>query len=379
MHSQTHLRRLVESFDPTPSIDAAATPPASWYIDPELARLERSVFAGSWQYAGPAHLLQGPGDFVSGNTADEPWVVVRQNDGSLRAFFNVCRHHATCIVEGAGHTERLVCPYHGWSYGLDGALERAPKLGRVASFSRERFSLVPMEVAQWGPMLFVRARSGGRELSEEIAEVDGRISLGSLRFVKRHSYDLECNWKVFVDNYLDGGYHVAHLHRGLAGQLDLGSYETRVFARLSLQLCGESGAFEPVDDEGVEVPGRLEGGAVYAFVYPNFMLNRYGPILDVNHVSPLGPERCRTVFDYYFDEAVADDDEFVERSLVASDKVQQEDIDICEAVQRGLRSSAYDTGCYATTIELAAYDFHKTLFADLATALRSSSDEEASP
>jgi choline monooxygenase len=280
-------------------------------------------------------------------------VLVRGTDGELRAFFNVCRHHASCVASGAGNVERLVCPYHGWTYDLDGKLRKAPRLGAVDDFDRDAFGLVPMEAGVWGPLAFVRLGAGGETLADAMRPLDGRLAASGLRFVTRRSYDIECNWKVFVDNYLDGGYHVSHLHAGLASQLDLESYHTEIDGRVSLQLCAAGGG------------ERVGTGAVYAFVYPNFMINRYGPIMDTNWVVPLGPERTRTIFDYYVEEPAASDPEFIERSLVASDRVQQEDVAISESVQRGLRSSAYDVGRYAPTVEQAAHHFHCLLAAEL--------------
>jgi len=363
----------LERFDPSVAIARASTPPASWYLDPSFLELELgTVFRRTWQGVGPVGRLANPGDYGAGEIGGEPFVVVRGADHRLRAFFNVCRHHASCLVEGEGNVERLVCPYHGWTYDLDGRLRKAPRLGGVEDFDRDAFGLVPMEAGVWGPLAFVRLAAGGEALADALRPLDGRLAVAGLRFVARRTYDIGCNWKVFVDNYLDGGYHVGHLHGGLASQLDLASYRTEIEGRVSLQLCA-AGEARPADADAA-APGsaatdfgaRIGAGAVYAFVYPNLMLNRYGPILDTNWVVPLGPERTRTVFDYYFEEPAASDPAFVERSLTASDRVQQEDVSICESVQRGLRSSAYDVGRYAPTVEQAAHHFHRLLAADLA-------------
>ena len=356
-------REEIERFDPTLPIERALTPPASWYTDARIFELERrAVFFRSWQPVARLDELRGAGDYVSGELAGEPWLVVRDG-AALRAFFNVCRHHASHVVEGRGNVERLVCPYHGWCYDLDGRLRKAPRIGGVDGFERERFGLVPMEVDTWGPLVFVRLRPGaGPPLGEWLAPLGGRIDTARLGFVRRVSYELACNWKVFVDNYLDGGYHVEQLHRGLAGQLDLGSYRTELAERVSLQICRAAGAAAE-GSAGVDFGERIGAGAVYAFVYPNFMINRYGPIMDTNWVLPLGHERTLTVFDYFFEDG--SDAAFIERSLAASDRVQQEDVGICESVQRGLRSSAFDRGPYAPRVEQGAHHFHRLLARDL--------------
>jgi choline monooxygenase len=352
----------MDRFDPKIPIEKASTPPSSWYTDPiSLTRERSTVFRRSWQAVGRLESVAAPGDFLSGEMAGEPYVVVRGSEGELRAFYNVCRHHATCVAQGSGNTEQLVCPYHGWTYGLDGRLLKAPRMGGIEAFERDENGLVPMQVATWGPWIFIRQEAGGPELDQLLKPLDGRLAMDRLRFEKSVSYEIECNWKVFVDNYLDGGYHVSHMHRGLASQLDLDAYRTEITDHVSLQTCD---AGEPAESStGIDFNERLQGGAIYAFVYPNYMINRYGPIMDTNWVLPLGPHRTLTVFDYFFDQDV--DADFIQSSLAASNQVQLEDIAICESVQRGLASSAYDVGRYAPRVEGAEHHFHSLLAGEL--------------
>ena len=355
------MRLPLEPFDPALPIERSLTPPSSWYTSPHVLELEReAVFFPSFQPVGRADELREPGDYISGHLVGQPWLALRDGE-TLRAFFNVCRHHASHIVEGAGRVEQLVCPYHGWCYDLDGRLRKAPRIGGHDGFDRTSYGLIPIELATWGPFVWLRfAKDQGGTLEEWMAPLAGRIDLAGLRFARRVSYEIACNWKVYVDNYLDGGYHVAHLHRGLAGQLDLTSYRTEIVGRVSLQTCGAAGEGS---GDGVDFSDRIGGGAVYAFIYPNFMINRYGPMMDTNWVVPLGHDRTLTVFDYFFDATC--DDAFIERSLVASDRVQQEDVGICEAVQRGLASTAFDRGPYAPRVEQGAHHFHGLLARDL--------------
>jgi choline monooxygenase len=180
-----------------------------------------------------------------------------------------------------------------------------------------------------------------------------------LQFVARRSYDLDCDWKVFCDNYLDGGYHVPVLHPALSGQLDLSSYGTELFDVYSIQSTASQADADP----------RLGEAALYAFVHPNLMINRYGPILDTNVVIPLGPGRCRVIFDFFFEAEAAADADFVADSLEKSERVQEEDTYICESVQKGVNSSAYDTGRYAPLLEHGMHQFHCLLAKDLRAAL----------
>jgi len=356
------LQQKIAAFDASLDLDEACTPPSSWYQSAEIFEAERSsVFAPHWQPIGRLDELRTPGSFVTMNIAKEPLVALRGDDGELRAFFNVCRHHATCVLQGAGHTDRVVCPYHGWEYHLDGRLKKAPRLGAARGFVREEHGLLPVEIATWGPWAFVRARSGGPSFESIVAPIQDRLRLDGLRFFKRRAYELDCNWKVYVDNYLDGGYHVAHLHRRLASSLDLDSYQTEIFDYASIQSCrGAEGGTARIGEE-----------QLYIWLHPAFMINRYGPFLDTNFALPLGPNRCRVVFDYFIDESVEASEQFLEESLAASDEVQQEDVDICESVQRGLESSAFDTGRYSVTHERSAHHFHRLLHADLSAGVGS--------
>jgi len=348
----------MDLFDPRIPIEKATTPPSSWYTDPaSLARERGTVFRRSWQAVGRIESVAAPGDFLSGDLAGEPYLVVRDGAGELRAFYNVCRHHATCVAQGSGNTEQLICPYHGWTYGLDGRLLKAPRMAGIQAFERDDYGLVPMQVAAWGPWVFIRQEAEGPGIDQLLQPLDGRLDTARLRFDKSVTYEIACNWKVFVDNYLDGGYHVSHMHRGLASQLDLNAYRTEILGQVSLQTCDAGDGGE--SKTGIDFNERLQGGALYAFVYPNFMINRYGPIMDTNWVLPLAHDRTLTVFDYFFDQDV--DADFIDASLAASHQVQLEDIAICESVQRGLNSSAYNVGRYAPRVEGAEHHFHSLL------------------
>jgi choline monooxygenase len=357
----------VRRFDPAVPLEAAWLPPKSWYTDARFFALERdTVFKNNWLIAARSDQFEKAGDFVAGSVAGEPYVVVRGEDGVLRAFFNVCRHHAAVVAVGTGCANSLVCPYHGWTYGLDGRLLRAPELGAVKDFDREKFGLVPMKVDEWSGLVFISMSDKPRPVAGDLTELARRLQemkSDTLQFVARRKYTLKCNWKVYVDNYLDGGYHVSYLHKGLAGQLDLDSYKTEIFEQYSIQSgagAGDAGEKKT----GADFSERIGDRVLYAWIYPNLMINRYGPMMDTNWVIPKGHDETEVVFDYYFTPETAGDTDFVEKSLSASDVVQQEDVDICESVQRGLGSSSYDQGRYSVKREHGEHHFHKLLAAD---------------
>jgi len=206
------------------------------------------------------------------------------------------------------------------------------------------------------------------EVRSQVQGVPGAIdTVFDLTFVERVQWEIACNWKVFVDNYLDGGYHIPHMHPTLDAQIEMGSYHTEMFETSSLQTARPAGR----NDERIafDADDRIGPGAIYGWIYPNFMLNRYGPCLDSNHVVPLGPDRCRVDYEFYFlDVDGPEARSFIEQSIEQSGVTQREDIAICESVQVGMRSGAYRPGRYAPRIEVGEHHFHRLLARDLRRA-----------
>jgi choline monooxygenase len=362
-----HLKSLLSAFDSTLPLERARTIPAAWYADPEIAAAERrTVFADSWIFVGRHEQVAEPGSFFTADLAGEPIVVIRGQDGALRSFFNVCRHKAAVLLsEPCGQVSRLRCRYHGWTYDLAGRLRGTPEFDGVAEFHREDNGLMEIAVATFGPLVAVRQAAGGSSLLEQLSPLPERVPPAewtSLRFGARKKYDLNCNWKVFVDNYLDGGYHVNTVHPALAGMLDYSKYRTETFPVSSVQTS-------PLDAAGSALrPGQL---AQYWYVFPNFMLNLYGGVMDTNVVFPLAPDRCRVVFDFFFaSEGPAAEERFQRESMELAHQIQLEDMGICEEVQRGLGSRSYNTGRFSVQREKAGYHFHRLLAQSLRTALQ---------
>jgi len=353
------LDAQVRAFVPGRPLAEASTPPASWYTSPAVDALERTaVFGATWQPVARTAQLAEVGDYVAVEVAGEPLLVVRGEQG-LVALSNVCRHKATPVARGCGRARELVCPYHGWRYALDGRLTRAPRLGARADFSREALALPRLAVATWGPFVFVNGDPSAPPLAGQVAGLNESLEArqwSALRWAGTRSWDVACNWKVFCDNYLDGGYHIAHMHPSLDAQLAMGTYETRTFDRYSVQAS-----------RGADGLARQEGGALYAWLYPNFMINRYGPVLDTNLVLPLGPDRCRVVFEYFFEAGC--DAAFVAASMRQTEVTQEEDILVSEQVQVGLGSAGFDRAPYAAP-EVGILHFHELLAADLRAGLR---------
>ena len=204
-------------------------------------------------------------------------------------------------TEPCGQASRLRCRYHGWTYDLAGRLRGTPEFDGVADFRREDNGLPALAVAVWGSLVWVHAGERPPPLPDYLAPLPERLpgpTLEALRFVARRDYEVACNWKVYVDNYLDGGYHVNTVHPGLAGVLDYAHYRTEIHAWTQR-------ADQPAQaGERPRLRRRVRGGdaAHYWWVFPNFMVNLYQGVMDTNLVLPLGPDRCRVIFDFYFAE-----------------------------------------------------------------------------
>lgn len=347
-----------------PDLARATTLPSSWYTDPGMLALERQrVFARTWQPAARRDELRRPGDFASADVAGEPVVLTRGQDEILRGFYNVCRHRAGNVAVGKGNRKTLQCRYHGWTYSLEGRLTSTPEFEGAAGFSKAEYGLPPIQVAEWGPFAFVNldpASPGLDAFLGEIAAETRPIALEAMRMVERRDYVVECNWKVYVDNYLEG-YHIPVAHPGLYRELDYENYRVdtrRLHSRQMAPLRPVAGAGAP--RRYAEV--RPDDQALYYWVFPNFMVNIYPDNLSSNLILPLGPERTLTVFEWYFLEPGSGESwEGVQQAVAFSDEIQKEDIEICEAVQRGLRSRSYDRGRFSPKRENGVHHFHSLL------------------
>ena len=424
--------RAVPSWrDVNRDIRDATTLSSEFYVDARIAELElETVWDDSWLPACLAHDVAGKNTvsecyYLPRGPGHARVFVARDAEGELRAFVNVCSHRAYAVVitiddededdeatkesRGHGASDRggracVTCGYHGWRYAFDGSCVAAPRMNDCRDFDLKEFGLQQLDVIEKGELIFVNlgtttharsidttassvppssvSSSEGRHatfdawLGDDPAFVERLTSSGifdsscdGLEHVARQEYQIECNWKVFLDNYLDGGYHVPIAHKQLSGGLSLSSYKSYS------DTSGNS--IQSVDVSGSNA--RLQGAKpAYVFIYPNIAFNRYGPWLDVNIVTPVSPTRCKVTFEYFLQrdgEGETTRSKFIEESLIESDLVQQEDIALCESVQNGF--SHYRPGRYST-LEEPMFQFHKRVYADIMRSTRARSSSSAS-
>jgi choline monooxygenase len=361
------LKEILASYNAAAALQDAYTIPAAWYTDSRIAQLElQNVFSRTWQSVGRTAQVEKQGQYVTATVAGEPIVAVRGSDGKLRAFYNVCRHHAMTVMnEPCGQAQHMRCPYHGWTYNLEGELRGMTEFEGVCNFDRAQNGLVPLRVETWENFIFVNLDPHAAPLRDFLGALVGLatpLNFGGLKFVERRSYVQQCNWKVYVDNFLDGGYHVPHMHKGLNSVLDYTNYTIENVDRCCVQ---SSPVAVDKSSEASAAATRKGDRAYYFWQYPNFMLNWYEGYLDTNLVIPLGVDRCEVIFDFYFGDTSEAQMPYIRESMGVSERVQQEDIVICDGVQRGLSSRAYQAGRLSVRREAGEHLFHRLLAADL--------------
>jgi choline monooxygenase len=369
--SNPHLRLDINS-----QVECAETLPSHFYTDPAmLARERKNIFLNTWQLVGTLsqpcgeangvrRTIADPESFFTTDVVSEPVIVTRDKAGTLRAFSNVCRHRAGPIAQGSGCKHVLQCAYHGWTYALDGRLIGTPEIDGVEFFDRSEFGMVPLRLETWQQFIFVNFNADTSPLSVYLGNIPEQakgFEFGGLGLAERRDYIVDCNWKVYVDNYLEG-YHIPIVHPGLMKEIDYPRYRIETFRYYSQQL-GPVKEIRPGDPgERVYPPGVGLKEALYFWIFPNLMLNFYPDNIQTNVIVPLSHDKTLTIFEWYFHDALSQKArERTKKAIEFSEVVQQEDMHICEAVQRGLNSSLYDRGRYSVKRENGVHHFHMLL------------------
>jgi phenylpropionate dioxygenase-like ring-hydroxylating dioxygenase large terminal subunit len=312
------------------------TNPWKWYDDAEILRREQErVFAQSWQYVGRAEEAASVGDYFTAQLGRIPVVVTHAEDGGVRAFANVCLHRGSLVAEGSGNRRTLQCPYHAWTYALDGELRAAPR----AEFDLDGLRLVPLRLERWGPFLFANAAEDAQPLAEVLADVPAQlaaagIDVDALAFHHRTRWTVEANWKVVAENFLEC-YHCAVAHPGFSALVDVSPHAYRLE-----QGRWHSSQHGPLRESGDE---QIEHGQFH-FLWPTTMINVFPgrPNLSIGSVAPAGTQRTERTLDYFF--APGEDERWIAELLELDDQVGREDTALVERVQRGVAAGVVESG-----------------------------------
>ena len=316
------------------------TLPYGWYTDPEILRQEQErIFCSAWQYVGHTGQLAAPGYFAA-EVGQTPVVVTRDGDGVLRGFVNVCRHRGFVLAEGEQRRETLQCPYHAWTYGLDGSLRAAPRSEEEPEFPQDELGLVPIAVGAWGPFVFANAGPDPEPLAQALGSLPAQVAelgldVDSLVHHSRWEAEIEANWKIVCENFLEC-YHCQVAHPAFSELIDVSpeAYLLSTDGRLSTQH-GPLRTVTPAD----ELPR-----AQFHFLWPNLGINIFPgrPNVSIGPIVPLAPDRTFRFLDYFFGPEV--EQAWIDDLLAFDDQVGREDQALVEGVQRGIASGALEHG-----------------------------------
>jgi choline monooxygenase len=327
------------------SATGTRTIPWSWYVDPAVLQVEQErIFRHFWQYVARTDEIAEPSSYHTTRAGNIPVLLVRDGEGILRAFVNVCRHRGSIVCKGSGKRETLQCPYHAWTYGLDGQLIAAPRAEREGGLE-EGLGLVQLRLETWGPFVFVNPDPEAPPLAEFLEDVpeqvaEAGIDVDSLRFLTRAESEYEANWKICTENFLEC-YHCPVAHPGFSGVMDVSP--DGYLLETSRWRAAQYGPPKPAPRGSYDPSGEVERGQFH-FVFPNTVLNVMPgrPNLSIGPIVPLAPERTYRFLDYF----VAPDasEAWVEEMLAFDAQVGAEDRMLVERVQAGVRSGIIEDG-----------------------------------
>jgi glycine betaine catabolism A len=366
----TAFRKTTETFRA-----GATTLAQPYFVSPEIFAQEREkIFSTQWVLVGHQSQIAKAGDYLISEVAGENLIVVRDKRSTIRGFYNVCRHRGTRLREDqSGHASVIQCPYHAWTYGLDGRLLGAPHMDDVPGFDKANYSLHPVHLGLWEGFIFVnladasasRSNRDYRSLEEWFTPLAGKFShwnLPKLRSAKRIEYDVQANWKLIFENYSEC-YHCPGVHPALSKLSPSDSAENDLtegpflggFMRItkgnSLTMSGKSCAL-PVGDF------RDCHRIFYYSIFPNMLLSLHPDYAMVHQLRPLSPERTLILCDWFFHPEAFERKDFKPNDAIEFwDMTNKQDWHVCELSQQGIASRAYEPGPYSARESIpAAWD-----------------------
>ena len=306
---------------------------SEFYTNPALYEREcQLVFWNSWQLVGPLSHLTSPGDYLATEIAGAKIFVIRDNDGLLRAFRNVCRHRgAQLLSDGQGNCERIRCPYHSWVYGLDGSLERTPWFGDDPKFDPTDWPLREIHIGVWRGLLFVALDTDCTLESQLAAVIDELISepIETYQSVVQRRLVFDSNWKVYTDNFVEG-YHIPGIHPDFFDAIEFEQFETTVHDNMVRMSA-------PTKDQ-------LFYRGKWLWMWPNWTLSVFEGGMNTSRINPLGPAQTELIYEFYFSDEKRSDkstcDELIEQNLA----VIEQDFEICSQTYQNYASNGYVPG-----------------------------------
>ena len=341
------------------------TMPARFYVNDDIYEMEKeAIFYRSWHYAGHVSQVAEPRSYFTTRIHDQNIFVARGRDNELRAFYNVCAHRGHELLEGAGRKPVITCPYHAWAFDFDGTLVSARNSENVDGFNKCDFALKPVTLEVFCGMVMINLDPNARPFAEDYAGLEDEIrqympSVDDLSMAQRDTFDVAANWKVLVDNFLEC-YHCAPAHKDFVDLVNMDTYRTITHKRYSSQ-CAAAPLTTNSKAYSFEV-GEVDFGYAGFFVWPNITIWIYPgeANLSVLQMNPAAPERTIEYQDWFTPGGVLSP-QLRDAAVYQKDVLQPEDIGLCESVQRGLKSKAYNQGRFivdAGRTELSEHAVH---------------------
>ena len=338
------FERIRAGYDPDPS--ASMSLQAEAYTQSDWFRLEQNaVFSHSWQWVCHVEKLRAPGSYITTTVAGQSIAVVRDKDGTLRAFINVCKHRAHELLQGEGNIGHITCPYHAWAYRLDGRLQVAPHTKSLKGFDKSDVCLDQVQVEAFCGFIYVNLDLSAASLAQQSGDLSREImywapEVEELTFGHRLTYDIRSNWKNVVDNFLEC-YHCPTAHKDFCTLVDMDTYKVTTHGIYSSHMAdaGQS------SNSAYDVSNAAVRTHAVWWLYPTTCIMRYPgrPSMIILNIIPVGPDRTLETYDFFLVEPDPDDGE-VEAIRYLDEVLQVEDINLVESVQRGMSTPAFQQG-----------------------------------
>ncbi len=367
--SRHKLDTISNGYDPEPTRSCSIH--SDCYREPEYLKLEQQqIFHNSWQFLCHEEKLRQAGSYVTAEVQGQSIVACRDAQGRLRAFYNVCKHRGHLLLQGEGKTKAIVCPYHAWTYSLDGSLLRARRSEHIKNFEPDKIRLSPVQVEVFCHLVFVNLNPGATSLAGQSGELHKEImsyapDLAELTFARRLTYQIKANWKAVVDNFLEC-YHCPVAHRDFCSLVEMDTYKVTVHGIYSSHMAKAGRG----DNKAYDVAHASVTDHAVWYLWPNTTLMRYpgrGNFM-VWRFYPVTPEETYEVFDFFFETSVPNASE-KEAIKFIDEVLQPEDIGLVESVQRGMQTPAFNQGRYMVDpegsglSEHAVHHFHGLILA----------------
>lgn len=322
--------------------------PGAYYTDPAIFELEKeTIFSKNWVFACHAEKVREPGSYTTVDIVDQNILITRsKDDNKLRAFYNVCPHRGHELAQGDGKKSIISCPYHAWTFRLDGELNSARGTDKVKDFDKKEHCLKSVSVEEYATLIFVNLDPNAKPMSEVYKGFDEDIrsyipDLDKLTFSHRIQYEVKANWKVIVDNYLECN-HCGPAHKDLCDVIDMKQYKSLIYENYSSHITPMLKA----DNSAYKINESNIGNDKFVgyFMWPNLLFNGNPGETSMNifHLKPIGPDLTIEYFDFYFLDKEPTEEGWAEIKYY-DETLNPEDIGLCESVQRGLKSKGYSS------------------------------------